>query len=179
MTAVDQFVLGRAHPDGWGTVLSAIPTIATTITGLLLGQVLLSDTQARIKAKIIGLTGLGCLLAGYALSPVIPVIMKLWTTSYALVSAGWSCLLFLLFYWIIDMKGWRRWSFPLVVIGSNALAAYLLPTIVPLKQIVGTFTNPLAQPGGNFGIVLTPAAVLLTGWLLLYWMYKRKIFLRA
>lgn len=178
ITAVDLAVLGRAHPAGWGTLLSMIPTIATTIVGLLLGQVLMTDASGRTKAKVIGLTGLGCLAAGYAVSPVIPIIMKLWTTSYALVVTGWACLLFLVFYWLVDLKGWQRWSFPLIVIGVNALAAYLLPTFVPMGKIVGTFTKPVAPLFGDFAPIFTTGAVLLAGWLLLLWLYRRKIFLR-
>jgi predicted acyltransferase len=178
VTYVDQQLLGRAHRDGWGTVLSAIPTIANTIVGLLLGQVLLSNRTARMKMRIIALTGVGCLAAGFGLSPIVPVIMKLWTTSYALVSIGWACLLFLGFYWLTDVRARRAWAFPLIVIGVNALAAYLLPTIIPVSRIVGTFTKPVAQNLGAFGPVLTTGAVVLTGWLILFWLNRRKIFLR-
>jgi predicted acyltransferase len=176
--AVDHFILGRAHPDGWGTVLSAIPAIANTIVGLLLGQVLMSARSVRTKTNIIAVTGTGCLVAGLALSPVVPVIMKLWTTSYALLSIGWACLLFLVFYWLTDVRQHRSWAFPLVVIGVNALAAYLLPTIIPLGKIVGTFTKPVAGNLGTFGPGLTSGAVLVVGWLILFWLYRRKIFLR-
>ncbi|KPL06528.1 hypothetical protein AMJ85_10275, partial [candidate division BRC1 bacterium SM23_51] len=120
VTAVDQAVLGRFHPEGWGTVLSAIPTISTTILGLLIGELLLSRHAASRKAVIIGGIGLAAVVLGWALSPVVPVIMKLWTASYGLVSAGWACLLFAAFYWIIDVWGLRRWSFPFAVIGMNA-----------------------------------------------------------
>ncbi|HUR59577.1 MAG TPA: hypothetical protein VM029_17800 [Opitutaceae bacterium] len=178
VTAVDEIVLGRAHKDGWGTVLSAIPTISTTILGLLLGQVLLSERSAAQKMKVIALAGAGCLVAGFALSPVVPVIMKLWTTTYGLMTAGWACWLFLFFYWLIDVRQSRAWAFPLIVIGSNALAAYLLPTIVPVRTIVGIFTKPAAAGLGVFGPVLTSGAALLASWLILLWLYRRKIFLR-
>ena len=179
VTAVDHLVLGRAHPDGWGTVLSAIPTIATTLLGLLLGQVLLSTRPTTEKLKAILLTGAGCLALGYALSPVVPIIMKLWTSSYGLVSAGYSCLLFGLFFWMIDVQQWRAWAFPLVVIGMNALAAYLLPTLLSLRKTVGIFTKPLTAEAGAFGPLLTTGAPLLVGWLILWWMYRRRIFFRG
>jgi predicted acyltransferase len=179
VTAVDWAVLGRSHPEGWGTVLSAIPTVATTILGLLLGQVLMTGARTHRKMLTIGLTGLGCLILGAAISPVVPVIMKLWTTSYALITAGWACLVFLLFYWITDVWQKQRWSFPLVVIGTNALAAYLLPTIIPVRRIVGIFTKPVAATLGVYGPVFSAAAVLLASWLILLWMYKRKIFLKT
>ena len=179
VTAVDQAVIGRAHPEGWGTALSTIPTISTTILGLLFGELLMAGKGRGYNAKVIGLTGLGCLLAGLALSPIVPVIMKLWTTSYGLMSAGWACLLFLAFYWIIDALGYRRWTLPLVVIGVNALAAYLGPTIVQVQRMTNPFIKPLAARMGAFGPVLATGAVLLVSWLVLLWMYRRKIFLRA
>ncbi len=179
VTAVDKMIIGRAHPEGWGTALSMIPTISTTILGLLFGQILLSARSHREKAKIFGLTGVGCLAAGLAISPWVPVIMKLWTTSYGLMSAGWACLLFLLFYWLVDMRGWRKWAFPLVVIGTNALAAYLGPSLVPTRRIAGIFTAPVASHLGVFGPLLSAGVVLLVNWAILHWMYKRKIFLRA
>jgi predicted acyltransferase len=178
VTAVDQAVIGRTLPEGWGTAISTLPTISTTILGLLFGELLLAGRKPRYNAAVIGLTGLGCLLVGLALSPFIPVIMKLWTTSYGLMSAGWACLLFLVFYWTIDVLGYRAWSFPLVVIGVNALAAYLGPHFVNLPRITNPFMKPLAANAGTFGPVLLTGAPLLVGWLVLFWMYRRKIFLR-
>ena len=71
--------------------------------------------------------------------------MKLWTTTYGLMSAGWACLLFLFFYWVLDVRQYRKWAFPLVVIGTNALAAYLGPSIVPVRRIAGIFATPVAR----------------------------------
>ena len=179
VTAVDQAVIGRTLPEGWGTALSTIPTISTTILGLLFGELLMAGKKPRYNAAIIGLTGLGCLAAGLALSPFIPVIMKLWTTSYGLMSAGWACLLFLAFYWTIDVLGHRGWTLFLVVIGVNALAAYLGPSIVQTHRMTSPFLKPLLPHIGVFGPVLATGAVLLVNWLLLLWLYRRKIFLRA
>jgi len=179
VTAVDLALIGRAHPEGWGTALSTIPTISTTILGLLFGELLLAGKTPRYNAKVIGLTGAGCLAAGLALSPFVPVVMKLWTASYGLMSAGWASLLFLGFYCAIDMLGYRKWAFPLVIIGVNALAAYLGPTLVPINRVTNPFTRPAAPHIGAFGPVLSAGAVVLSYWLILLWMYRRKIFLRA
>lgn len=178
VTTVDRLVLGRAHADGWGTVLSTIPAIATTLVGLLFGQVLRRETPATAKLKVFALTGLGCLAAGYGISPVVPIIMKLWTSSYGLVATGWACLLFSGFYWVIDLRGWRGWEFPLAVIGMNALAAYLMGAIIPVSRIMGIFTKPLMPALGAFGPVVSTGAVFGAGWLILFWFYRRKIFLR-
>jgi predicted acyltransferase len=176
---VDVLVLGRTHPDGWGTVLSTIPIISTTILGLLIGRILKSELSPKRKCTIIGLMGFGCVLTGTLLDPIIPIIMKLWTTSYGLATMGWSCLLFLLFYWIIDVKDFHKWAFPFVVIGMNALAVYMGRAIVPLGKIVGIFTAGSAIYIEPFGELFKAIAVLLVEWLILYWMYKRKLFLIA
>jgi predicted acyltransferase len=75
--------------------------------------------------------------------------------------------------------GYRKWSFPFVVIGMNAVAIYLGVSIVRFSSIVGIFSKPLAAQMGVFGPLFSAAAVLLVEWLVLFWMYRRKIFIRA
>ena len=179
VAAVDIAVLGRAHEEGWGTVLSTIPTIATTILGLLIGELLRSDRPQKNKIRIIALVGVSCVALGLAMDPIVPVIMKLWTTSYGLASAGWSCLLFLAFYAVVDARGYRKWTFPFIVIGMNAVAVYMGRTLVPLGGMVDFFTTGPAAAIGTFGPLFQAATVLVVEWLILYWMYKRKIFLTA
>ena len=179
VTAVDVAVLGRTHPDGWGTVLSTIPTIATTILGLLIGRLLVSDRSQGSKVLTIGLIGIAGVLLGWALDPAVPIIMKLWTTSYGLASAGWACLMFLPFYVVCDVWGYRKWAFPLAVIGMNALAIYMAQTLIPLRRIVNIYTAGAAVAMGTCGALFQAVAVLAVEWLILYWMYKRKIFLTA
>jgi len=178
VVVVDQAVLGRSHAEGWGTVLSTIPTIATTILGLLIGRLLMSNRSTRNKIGILAAVGLGGVALGWAMSPFIPVIMKLWTASYGVLSAGWACLMFLTFYWLIDARR-QRWAFALVVIGMNSVAIYMAGTLVPLKKIVGIFTVGAAAEMGSFGALFQAVAVLAVEWLILYWMYRRKIFLTA
>ena len=172
VTWVDMQVLGRAHPEGWGTVICTVPTIATTLLGLIFGKLLIGTSSHATRMKAIAAAGVGCLAAGYALSPFIPVVMKLWTTTYGLLSAGWACLIFLFLYWLVDARGYRRWAFPLTVIGMNALAAYLGPTLVPTHRIASIFVKP-------YGRLALASTVLAVNWLILLWMYRRKIFLRA
>ena len=166
VAAIDVIGIGRTHEEGWGTVLSAIPAISTALFGMILGEVLRGGRTERQKLGILALSGCGAVAAGWILSPAIPVIMKLWTTSYGLLSAGWACLGFLAFYWIVDIRGYRAWTFPFVVIGMNAVAAYMGQTILPVSRIAAIFTKNMAAP-------------FLIRWLILFWMYRRKIFLKA
>lgn len=179
VTAVDMAVLGRAHPGGWGTVLSTIPTISTTIAGLLIGGLLLSSRPQRIKLAVLAAAGVAGIAGGLLLGLWIPIVMKLWTTSYGVLATGWACLLFLFFYWLIDVRGYKRLAFPFAVIGMNALAIYMGRTIVPLTRIVGIFTGGLDAQFGAFRPLVHAVLVLAVEWLILYWMYKRRIFLRA
>jgi predicted acyltransferase len=182
--AVDKALLPHRTGDavfleGWGTILSTIPAIATTILGLLFGGLLRSRLTARRKMMIMGLTGLGGLVIGYAVSLFVPVVMKMWTTSYGILSASWACLMFLFFYWIVDALGYRRWAFVFVIIGMNALAVYLCNTVTRLDEIVGIFTRAPAAAMGSVGPLFAALAFFAVEWSILYWMYKRKIFLTA
>jgi len=176
---VDLQTLGRVLPEHWGTVICTIPTISTTILGMLMGELLMSARSASSKMKIIGLVGISGVALGWALNPVIPIVMKLWTTSYGLASAGWACLMFLCFYWLIDVRGSRKWAFPFVVFGMNAVAIYMSESLIPWSKTVAIFTTPLAGTLGSFTALFQAIAVLAVEWVVLYWMYKRKIFLTA
>lgn len=179
VAAVDVAVLGRTHPDGWGTVLSTIPTLSTTILGMLLGELLRSDRSQKVKLLVMAAVGIACVGLGFALDPVVPIIMKLWTTSYGLASAGLACLMFLGFYFICDVCQWRRWAFPLIVIGSNALAIYMGQGLFPFGKIVTIYTAGIVGAIGSGGPLFRAVAVLAFEWLILYWMYRKKIFLTA
>src|SRR6266480_363605 len=176
---VDLVTLGRVLPEHWGTVICTLPTISTTILGMLLGELLMTTRTAANKMKIIALVGVSCVALSWALNPVIPIVMKIWTTSYGLASAGFACLMFLVFFWLIEVRGVQRWSFPFVVIGMNAVFIYMSESIIPWRQTVGIFTAPLEGVLGSFTTLFHAILVLAIEWLVLYWMYKRKIFLTA
>jgi predicted acyltransferase len=175
----DLVTVGRVLPEHWGTVICTIPTVSTTILGLLLGQLLMSSRTDGFKIKLIAAVGCVAIALGFALDPVIPIVMKMWTTSYGLASAGCACLMFLLFYWVVDVRGAKKWAFPFVVIGTNAVAIYMSQSIVPWGEIVSIFISPGASSLGTYGFLLHAVFTMVVEWLVLYWMYKRKIFLTA
>ncbi len=190
--SVDLALLGQAHwdrwpyaPEGWGTVLSTIPTVSTTILGLLIGELLMSCRSKESKIKVIGMTGVLCLALGYALSRFVPVIMKMWsygkmwTSSYGLLSAGWACLIFMLFYWIIDGRGYWKWSLPIVVIGANAIFIYMFASLIPISDWVHVFTREMTGELARLEPLVRAISVLVIEWLILFWMYRRKILIKA
>ena len=183
---VDIALLGQIHWDrwpfaseGWGTVLSTIPTISTTLLGLLIGEFLMTQRSKQRKAKFVGSLGILCIVVGYAISPLVPVVMKMWTTSYGLASAGWACLMLLFFYWLIDIRGYRKWAFPLTVIGTNAIFIYMFSSLVHLGPMVAVFTQGISRILPNSGLLFQQVAILAVEWLILFWMYKRRIFIKA
>jgi predicted acyltransferase len=181
---VDLLTLGRTYLPGntdgvGGSILCIWFPVPTTILGMLIGECLMSARSKTSKMKRIAGAGFLCLVVGYALSPFVPVIFKLVTASFVLVSAGWASLMFLLFYWVIDVRGYRKWTLPLVVIGSNSIFIYMFPSFVPLHHLVGIFTRGLAVTSGQAELLLRDVVVLVVQWLMLLWMYRHKILIKA
>ncbi|MGA2051261.1 MAG: heparan-alpha-glucosaminide N-acetyltransferase domain-containing protein [Terracidiphilus sp.] len=121
-------------PEG---LLSDIPALGTALLGLLTGLWLRG--KKAIKTKTLGLAAgaAACLALGYLWSLWFPLNKKMWTSSYVLVAAGWSLLLFALIFWAVDQRGWGRkgWSkglaWPWLVFGSNAIVAYMVSELLP------------------------------------------------
>jgi predicted acyltransferase len=173
-----------AFNDGGYATLSFIPTLGTMLLGLIAGGILRSERTSAAKLKWFALAGLSALIGGTALGGlgICPVVKRIWTPSWTLFSGGW-CFLFLAgFYLVMDVKGWKRWAFPLVVIGMNSIAAYCMDHLFGDFIYKNLTTNLGAKSFELFGRAYEPlvhgALVLLVAWLLLYWMYRRKIFLR-
>ena len=113
---------------------------------------------------------------------ICPVVKRIWTPSWVLFSGGWCFLLTAGFYWVIDVLGHKKWSFPLMVIGMNSIAAYCIAHLFEGFIMKNLKTNLGQTTFEFFGKPYEPffhgAATLFVMWLILYWMYRRKIFLR-
>ena len=173
-----------AFNRGGYVTLSFIPTLGTMILGLIAGGVVRSQRTPWAKVKWLAGAGVIGLAAGAALGGVgiCPVVKRLWTPSWALYSGGWCFLLLAGFYAVIEIGGWRRWAFPLVVIGMNSIAAYCMAHLFggfigsSLRTHLGADAFKLG--GDAYEPLVQGAAVLLVFWLLLFWMHGRRIFLR-
>jgi predicted acyltransferase len=173
----------RFNRGGWST-LSFIPTLATMILGLWCGEWLKRARGARDTLKGLIAAGVALAIAGLALQwlHVVPIVKRIWTASYTLYSGGLVILILAAFYFAIELRGWRRWAFPLLVIGANSIAVYVMSWTLeePIARLLVRHfgTAPFAVLGPPFEPVLRGAAVVAVFWLILWWMYRRRIFLK-
>jgi predicted acyltransferase len=173
----------RYNSGGWST-LSFVPTLATMMLGLWAGQWLAAARTMEEKLKGLVTGGAALTLAGLLLQwlHINPIVKRIWTPAYTLYSGGLVLLMLAVFYAAIEWKGWRRWSFPLVVIGANSIAVYVMSGTIEhfvsstLVRHLGT--APFAILGAPFEPVLRGLGVLVVFWGMLFWMYRRRIFLR-
>jgi predicted acyltransferase len=180
--AVDEFILGRFR-DGtaYTWILSGMTFTVSVLLGVQSGHALRAAWTSGKKLAALVLAGGVCLALGYAWAEWggFPIIKHVWTSSMTLWAAGWSFLLLALFYLLIDMAGWRKWAFPLVVIGANALVIYVAFHLIDFFAISKTLTGGLASHLGSAGPVLEALSAVLLAWLVVYHLYRQKIFLRV
>ena len=178
------------NPGGYAT-LSFIPTLGTMVLGLCAGrwiqqnQAAPGPRQGWLLTGRLALAGVAALAAGYSLDRLglCPSVKKIWTPSWTLFSGGWCFLFMAAFYLLADVLGWRRLFFPLVVIGTNSIAMYVLVHITADFFHSALTTHLGTAPFHLFGEALAPlcqgATVLLLLWLILWWMYRRRLFLKV
>ena len=165
---------------GSTTTLNFIPAMANLLLGVMAGKVLMSARSAAEKLRWLLVVGGACLALGVVAGfTVCPVVKRIWTPSFALWSGGLTLGMFAVFYAVIDVRGWNRWSLPLEILGLNSLAVYLMTLTWPawitkaFKAQFGadTFT-------GTHGPVWEHLAWLGVIWLVAWWLWRRKLFFR-
>ncbi len=170
------FISGRLWNEGPASTPSGICLI---LAGSLAGEWLRSDRPGGHKA--VGLAGVGlvAVVLGLLWSLSFPMIKRVvWSSSYVTFACGCSLLLLALFYWVIDVRGYRKWSFFFVVIGMNAITIYFLQSIVDFEAIAKLFVQGLHNHAGAFAAMVPPAGELGLKWLLVWFLYRHRIFFR-
>jgi predicted acyltransferase len=200
--AFDQWFLNlfpRSKPfefsTGGYTTLNFVPSMATMIFGLMAGELLRGQRPAAAKLKALLLGGLACfalvLLVDHTIWPdwltsegfrewsLCPSVKRIWTPTWAVFSTGWTLWILAAFYWVIDMQGYQRWAFPLVVVGMNSIAMYCMSQLTKgwVRQSLQThFGQGIFQ--GTYGPLVASVSVLFVLWLACFWMYRQKVFVR-
>ncbi|NOY36291.1 MAG: DUF5009 domain-containing protein [Chlorobi bacterium] len=173
---------GGADLRGHWVSFNAIPTTAHTIWGVLAGKLLLSEKTPRQKVRALAIAGLIGIIAGYALNPLTPIIKRIATSSFVIVSGGWALLVLAASYWLIDMKKSRKWVIFFAVVGMNPLFIYLFANVGGsgfLEHIIIPFTKGLFGWTGEVNLrIITSLLVWTILWYITWWMYKQKIFIK-
>lgn len=176
---VDNAVLGHWQEGaGWTYILSNMTFVCSVMLGVFAGQILLSGKDPMKKAGLLALLGVCCIIAGKVWGIWFPVIHHLWTSSLVLFAGGLSFLLLALFYLIIDVWGYKKWAFFFVVIGMNAIAVYVATHLFDFTKIGNVFVGGLLPYLGPWAGFVEASAALAVVWLILYWMYRTKTFIK-
>jgi predicted acyltransferase len=173
-------------PGGYQT-LSFIPALATMIFGLMAGELLRGSRSG--QEKLLRLVGWG--LAGIvggaliAATGICPMVKRIWTPTFGLYSTGWVLLMLAVFYGIIDLWGKKRWSWPLVIVGMNSLAIYLMDQLLRpwFEKTLKIHFGPnvfsfFGHLDGKYSPIAQQLLIVLCFWLACFWMYRQKIFVK-
>jgi predicted acyltransferase len=173
---------GILDPEG---LLGHISGVAMGLMGVLTGQFLITENKnlpGLKKALLLCAAGILFLGIGLVWDMAFPIIKKIWTSSFVVFAGGWSLILLSIFYLIIDVWKFRKWSFFFIVIGSNAIFIYACQSgILDFKRMSDFFFKGLIYCSSDPSVqaVIASITYLLVSWLFLYFMYKRKIFIKV
>ena len=180
---------GTRDPEG---LLSTIPALGTTLIGVLTGLFLRSSTRSDSR-KALGLAaaGFSSVVLGLIWNPWFPLNKKLWTSSFVLHAAGWSLLILAAFWFLVQVRGYRRGTWVLQVFGTNAIAAYVLSELMAacLSHVpVGAHSNVLRWTAEHIAALMPSYPALgslayslfyvLVCWLIVLPLYRKKIFIK-
>lgn len=169
---------GIHDPEG---LFSTIPAIATGLLGILAGSLLKNSaiSQNR-KAAYLAIAGIIFLAIAQLWNLDFPINKNLWSSSFVMHTGGLSLVLLAIFYYIIDVLGYKRWAFFFRVIGMNSILIYMSSQFIDWQYMSGSFFEWLGQLAGNpYGIVVMAICTVFIKWLFLYFLYRKKIFLKV
>lgn len=180
----EQFLPGERHDGTWDNcgLLSTLPAIGTALLGVFAAIVLKSSRLSQ-KQKLLAFIagGVAMTAVGWAWGFHLPVIKKIWTSSYVLVTGGYSFVLLGLFYLVVDVWGYQAWAKPFVWIGANPLTIYLARNFVDFNALANRFVggSVKALVGQPIGYLLQTSVSLAFSMLLVWFLYRKRIFLRV
>lgn len=182
---MDTVLMGKINDGGW-VAINCIPTAAHTILGVTAGKLLMGPWSSAFKIKTLIIAGLVALILGYGvdLSGISPVIKRISTGGFVLVSLGYVALILAALYWWIDVKDHKKYTWIAVVVGMNSIFIYIFFETVGYQWVngaVGVFvkggTGLLHVPEG-WQDLISAFAVLVLEWYMCYWLYQKKIFFK-
>jgi len=174
------YALFHIKNKGYYTNLNFVSSAVTMLFGVWAGMVLRQTRSHVYKIGALVAMAAGCIAGGVALAPFIPIVKRLYTPSFTIASAAPVLLILALLYWVVEVKGYRRWCWPVVVFGSNSIFIYCFSEVAHgwLSRGLSSFTNGFRFLG-DWGAVVHNLSVLAVMWSLCYWLYRRKIFFKV
>jgi predicted acyltransferase len=199
----DTAILGESHlykgfgipfdPEG---LLSTIPAIVTVILGYLTGSIIKQTEKIKVP-RTLAIYGIAAVVAGFLWGLLFPINKPIWTSSYVLYAAGWALLVLALLIWIIDLKGYTKWTSFFVVFGMNPLFIFALSGLygksivrfIHVTEADGTVVNgstwlyqhifvPLSSDPKVSSLLFALAHIVML-WLIGLVLYKKKIFIKV
>ena len=178
-----KLIYGNFDPEG---LLSTLPAIVTALLGIYAGEIVRSTRLGSGERKSLLLSGIGVVLVAIGLvwNTVFPINKMLWSSSFTCFVGGLSFLLFALFYYIVDVKGWKSWTLFFRVIGLNSITIYLAQQVVGFshmnKFLFGGISQWVGECAGEpAGAVVLRAGYVACCWFFLYFLYRKNIFLKV
>jgi predicted acyltransferase len=176
---IDRMLLGRFQFGENTWFLSYLGFAASVLIGVLAGELLRSGQSRRAKVLRLFAAGAALIALGLIWSIWFPIIKLAWTSTFVLVGGGLSAMLMGLFYLVVDVLGFRRWAFPFIVIGMNAIAVYMATGLLDFGRMGNVFVGNLAPYLGVWIDFVLACATFAIVWSILYWMYRTKSFVRV
>lgn len=179
------------EPEG---IISTLPSLSTTLFGVLAGYFLKLKKEAKITALSMFIVGAILFITGFIWDKWLPINKHLWTSSFSILTAGLALILFSMFYYVIDGIKYQKWAKPFIVLGMNAITVYVLSILLGkvIKMITFSFNGiiyhprswlyeaVLVGPFGKYGASLAYALLYITFWCAIMWiLYKKKIFIKV
>ncbi len=176
---IDNVVLGPHHNPGSWEVLATVSFITNMLLGVLMGHLLKSARDKKYKFKMLFVFGSVMLVAGVIWGLFFPVVRSLWSSSFVLETCGITTLLLAVFYWLTDIRGYKKWAFFFFVFGVNSIAIYMMAHLFDFKLIgnivLGGFSNLFPSNVKDF---IQAVGAMTVMWLIMYWMYLKKTFIK-
>lgn len=180
---IDQQILpGRFCCYGFGDsegILSNFPSIASVLVGVLAGNLLISHISHTKKIKQMLIAGIVLIVVALLWNFIYPINKYLWTGSFVSITSGISLILLSLCYWIIDVKGYTKWTFPFRVYGMNSITIYIASGIFDFGIIAKIFVGGFYTGFGDFATTFLELSIMVVKWLFLYFLYRKNIFLKV
>ena len=169
---------GRFDPEG---LLSAVPAVVTAMLGMFTGELIREQKYSGERKTVMMLIGAVVLgVVAWLGNYFVPINKMLWSSTFVCAVGSYSLAMMALFYYIVDVKGWQKWTLPFRVVGMNSITIYLAQSIIGFGGIARFFFGGVAGLCSEpWAAVVNGASFVLVCWLFLYFLYRQKIFLKV